>query len=45
MRYYIPLRGQGENARTKNRPSALTIPLWVWLALIAIALLVVLALR
>lgn len=43
MRYYIPLREK--TPREEKRPSALIIPLWVWLGLIAILVLMVLALR
>ena len=43
MRYYIPMREK--TPVEEKRPSALVIPLWVWLGLIALLVLVVLALR
>lgn len=43
MRHYVSL--QEKQSQSKNRPSALTIPLWVWVVLIAGCMLVVLALR
>ncbi len=43
MRYYIPLRVQEE--KTRRSSSAPMIPLWVWIVLLAFAMLVVLALR
>jgi hypothetical protein len=43
MRYYVPLRKKLPHE--EKRPSALVIPLWAWLALVAVLLLVVLALR
>ena len=43
MRYYIPLREKMPHA--EKRPSALMIPLWIWLGVIALLVLVVLALR
>ena len=43
MRYYIPLRAK--QPHEEKRPSALAIPLWVWLGAIALVGLVVLLLR
>jgi hypothetical protein len=43
MRYYIPIRTKMPHE--EKRPSVLVVPLWVWLALIAMLVLVVLALR
>ena len=43
MRYYIPIRTKMPHE--EKRPSALVVPLWVWLALFAKLVLVVLALR
>jgi hypothetical protein len=43
MRYYIPLRAK--QPHEEKRPSALVIPLWVWLSAIALVGLVVLLLR
>ena len=43
MRYYIPLREKLPHV--EKRPSALVIPLWVWLGLVALLVLMVLALR
>lgn len=43
MRYYIPTREKTQ--REEKRPSALVIPLWAWIGLLALLMLVVLALR
>jgi hypothetical protein len=43
MRYYVPLRKKAPLA--EKRPSALVIPLWIWLGLVALLVLMVLALR
>lgn len=43
MRYYLPLHEK--NIQGKDHQPSRTIPLWVWIAVIALLLLVVLALR
>jgi hypothetical protein len=43
MRYYLPMREK--TPREEKRPSALVIPLWFWLGLVALLVMVVLALR
>lgn len=43
MRYYLPLREK--TLQGKNHPPSRAIPLWVWMVVIALLLLVVLALR
>lgn len=43
MRYYLPLRTKAPHE--EKRPSALIIPLWVWIGVVALLVLAVLALR
>jgi|GraSoi_2013_60cm_1033757.scaffolds.fasta_scaffold19844_2 hypothetical protein len=43
MRYYVPLRKK--MPYEEKRPSALVIPLWAWIGLVAALMLLVLALR
>lgn len=43
MRYYVSLRKK--SPIEEKRPSALVIPLWIWLGLVALLVLMVLALR
>ncbi len=43
MRYYVSLRKKKPDE--EKRPSALVIPLWVWIGLVAALMLLVLALR
>jgi len=43
MRYYLPLHEK--NAQAKEHVPSRMFPLWVWLAVVAVLLLVVLALR
>lgn len=43
MRYYVPLHKK--SPIEEKRPSALVIPLWVWLGLVGLLVLTVLALR
>lgn len=44
MRYYLPLREKSLQGKKGPAPSRM-LPLWVWLAVIACLLLLVLALR
>jgi hypothetical protein len=43
MRYSLPTRAR--TPREEKRPSALVIPLWVWIGLLALLMLLVMALR